>query len=650
MRICPECKHEWDERFDFCPTDGQALRSNIILSNKYALEQLIGKGGMGLVYRARHQMLKVPLAVKVLHPKLVSDPHFRNRFLREACIAAKLKHDNIIHVLDCDDINGIVYFVMEYLVGQSLRQALLSQPFFSLPEVSKIAQQICSAVYTAHLQGVLHCDLKPANIFLEKYTSVGERVKVLDFGLARLMSLQTKPASERNLISGTPEYMSPEQINNDDIDVRADVYSMGVLLFELLTGKLPFQGTTPLATLYQHLNDVPPDPRTIRPDLPEAVCRVVLRAMDKERHNRQQTMLELANDLEVSISQAPPPLVSLLDAPSPSVTAAKYQTKLLNAVKTGVFPVASPPAPKQKYRSLITSGSHNLGETWRTYEFESVTMDPRGKIVTRKRRRAKSFVEGLGNGVALEMVEIPSGTFLMGMPEEIAQEIQAGTGRREIEISVSTNWIRCGTPQNWVNLPKFFIGKHEITQAQWEAVMGTNPSMFKDEDLPVEHVSWLDAVEFCRRLSEQTGRCYELPTEAEWEYACRTGTSSMFALGEMVLPDSGTGTTTESNPKSVINDTAPVGSLGLANAFGLYDLHGNVWEWCQDGWHETYHGLPLDGTPWLEGGDQTKKVVRGGSWTMNGHVCRTALRNGLRPSVKILSLGFRVKLIPTHNM
>jgi formylglycine-generating enzyme required for sulfatase activity len=233
----------------------------------------------------------------------------------------------------------------------------------------------------------------------------------------------------------------------------------------------------------------------------------------------------------------------------------------------------------------------------------------------------------------IEMVLIPVGTFMMGSPDSEAGRVIAEG------------------PQHQVSVQSFYLGKYEVTQAQYKAVMGTNPSNFKGNNLPVENVSWDDATEFCRRLSQMTGKEYRLPSEAEWEYACRAGTTTPFAFGSSLSSDQanfdGNYPYDSSYPyggaaKGVYRDkTTPVGSFA-PNNFGLYDMHGNVWEWCQDYWHENYNEAPTDGSAWLSGGEQQYRVIRGGSWGRYGVVLRSAYRDGGIPTDGSNYTGFRV--------
>jgi len=212
----------------------------------------------------------------------------------------------------------------------------------------------------------------------------------------------------------------------------------------------------------------------------------------------------------------------------------------------------------------------------------------------------------------IELVQIPAGSFLMGSPD--------GEGCDD------------EMPQHLVTLSSFQMGKYPVTQAQYEAVMSENPSYFNGDNLPVERVSWYDSVTFCQKLSKLTGQEFRLPTEAEWEYACRAGTTTPYSFGEELTQE-------DANFNS--DRTSIVGSYP-SNVFGLYDTHGNVWEWCQDIWCDNYEGAPTDGSVCMGGGDDSFRLVRGGSWYSNPRGCRSAYRNYSLPDNRINYLGFRV--------
>ncbi len=266
-----------------------------------------------------------------------------------------------------------------------------------------------------------------------------------------------------------------------------------------------------------------------------------------------------------------------------------------------------------------------------TFEFEVASIELKkvffglGKTeltIKRSRQQAQYFTEDLGNRVELEMVAIPSGSFVMGSPED--------EPRRSNSES----------PQHTVTIKSFFLGKYPVTQAQWQAVaslpqvnreLDANPSRFKGENRPVEQVSWYDVTEFCDRLSRYTGKPYRLPSEAEWEYAARAGTTTPFHFGETITSDLANYNADYTYGAGVKggsrNETTPVGSFGVANAFGLYDMHGQVWEWCADHWHGNYEGAPIDGSTWLKENDNdNSRLLRGGSWFFNPDSCRSAYR------------------------
>jgi formylglycine-generating enzyme required for sulfatase activity len=255
------------------------------------------------------------------------------------------------------------------------------------------------------------------------------------------------------------------------------------------------------------------------------------------------------------------------------------------------------------------------------FTFRTLIVDEAGKIKQEYSGKAEQKIIDLGNNVFLEMVMIPGGSFRMGAP---ATEKESRDEER---------------PQHKVNIAPFLMGKYPVTQAQYEVVMGSNPSHFKGKDRPVETVSWHEAKEFCKRLSEKTGRKYRLPSEAEWEYACRAGTTTPFHFGETITTDLAN---YDGDEEGVYRrETTPVGSFP-PNAFGLYDLHGNVCEWCEDVWHENYEGAPNDGSAWLTGEYHNWRVMRGGSWLSPPRNCRCAYRHWGVPDVDYNIIGFRV--------
>ncbi|MEH2192743.1 MAG: SUMF1/EgtB/PvdO family nonheme iron enzyme [Nostoc sp.] len=265
----------------------------------------------------------------------------------------------------------------------------------------------------------------------------------------------------------------------------------------------------------------------------------------------------------------------------------------------------------------------------KTFQFEVVTVNAQGNITNRRNEKAKYFEEDLGNGVTLEMVQIPGGTFTMGSPEG------------EVERYDSES------PQHQVTVPGFFMGKYAVTQEQYQAIMSSNinPSNFKGDKRPVERVSWDEAVEFCKKLNQKTRCKYRLPSEAEWEYACRAGTTTPFYFGKTITTDLVNyhgkypyGSAPKGEDRK---QTTNVGKFS-PNSFGLYDMHGNVLDWCQDVYNDNYQGAPKDGTAWLIGKDNNIKLLRGGGWIDSAKYCRSAIRRFYVRAFCHKAVGFRV--------
>ena len=291
-----------------CPVDGTRLvpapliESRIegrVLGDRYRIISRLGQGGMGSVYLAEHVTLGKRMAVKVLRPEFSRDEELLDRFQHEARAASQIGQENIVEVFDFGHTpEGEAYFVMEALDGESLARVLHRDGPMPVARALPIFLQICRALGAAHQRGIVHRDLKPENVFVLRRTDGTDFVKVIDFGIAKGPGApNAKRLTRAGSIIGTPEYMSPEQASATSIDQRSDVYAFGVLAYETLTGRLPFDGDTPLATLMKHQSDAPVPPRQLRPELPPEVEEVVLRALVKRPEGRQQSMEELASDL-----------------------------------------------------------------------------------------------------------------------------------------------------------------------------------------------------------------------------------------------------------------------------------------------------------------------------------------------------------------
>jgi len=668
---------------------GQTLRGFTAgqkVFERYTLTRLLGRGGMGVVWLARDGELGADVALKFLPEVLIGDRTAIDDLRRETRRARELTHPHIVRIHDFIRDTQLAAISMEYVAGDTLANLRHDRPgkIFSTAELSPWVQQLCEALEYAHAKAkIVHRDLKPANLMLD---ACGD-VKVADFGISATLSDTATRASKQASSSGTPVYMSPQQMMGEKPAATDDIYSLGATLYELLTGKPPFYSGN---VLLQVQNKVPPSLAARRVELgvesAEAVSdaweKTIAACLAKQAEDRPQSATEVwkrLNGVGPDLASAPgspvgPDLgrgraaASKL-APYKSEVAAKSKWPLalgLAAVLavTGwagwYYGVEQPAqrrlAEQQRQEDARREAEQARQEQERQAEqkrqaemarLEAARVeaeqarkaaeertaqvarerDEQARRATAERERATSggsrgaTSAATGQAITisdlnLELVPIPAGRFAMG----------------------STNGGSDERPVTQVEITRaFWLGKTEVTQAQWEAVMGSNPSRFKGADRPVEQVSYDDALEFCRKLTEReraagrlpSGYEYTLPTEAQWEYACRAGTSGDYAGG------------LDSMGWYEDNSGHPVAQK-QANAWGLYDMHGNVWEWCLD-W---YAGSLPGGTVRDPSGPSSgsDRVLRGGSWFDSASFCRSARRVSLGPGFRFYDLGFRLAL------
>jgi serine/threonine-protein kinase len=302
MLHCPTCGQDFADEVRVCPDDGTPLQADPTvampapvdplvgrtLDEKYRLDEHLGAGGMGTVYRATHLLIDRPVAIKVLNPRYVEDEAAQTRFRREARAAGRLQHANAVTVTDFGSTSdGLVYIVMELLEGYTLRDVLAREAPLDVARAVSIMLQISSAVAAAHVAGIIHRDLKPANIFIVQRKDAPPFVKVLDFGIAKLAAEALDDDDPQVTLTqvgamiGTPRYMSPEQCDGAALTPAADVYSLGIILYEMLTGTTPFNGTSPLAIAIKHSSQPPRSPREFVATIPAALEEVVLHTLEK---------------------------------------------------------------------------------------------------------------------------------------------------------------------------------------------------------------------------------------------------------------------------------------------------------------------------------------------------------------------------------
>ncbi len=606
-----------------------------MLAGRYEITRQLGGGGFAITYLARdHLQPSKPLCVvKQLRPNH-THPRVVEFFEKEATILERLgKHPQIPQLLAHFCENQNLYIVQEFIEGQDLSKEIVLGKRLSEGYVTKLLQDVLEVLSFVHQQGVIHRDIKPQNLMRRHQDG---KIFLIDFGAVKeIGSLMVNAQGEitSSVVIGTAGYMPNEQKNGKPC-LGSDVYALGMTAIQALTGILP-------SSLEEH-----PDTGEViwvqEAQMSVHLATVLTKMVRRHYKYRYLSAVEALQEL-IPPPQSPPgasqstqwsrrKVIQTVGFVGVGFTAAVVGQRIFQS-GSNESPISqqtsstssSDKTPVQSPTSPTSTNTGNLA--LKSFQFEVVTVDAKGNITNRRPGKANFFAEDLGNGVSLEMVKIPGGKFLMGSPTTERQRY-SDEG-----------------PQHTVTIQSFFIGKYAVTQQQWQSVMGNNPSSFKGAKRPVEQVSWNDAVEFCKRLSQKTGKTYRLPTEAEWEYACRAGTTTPFHFGETITTDlanyDGNSTYANGVKGEYRDQTTDVGKF-LPNVFGLYDMHGNIWEWCQDAWHESYKNAPADGTAWIGDNDNQDKLLRGGSWIGGPGFCRSACRNRESRVNRDHNVGFRV--------
>ncbi|MCL2936882.1 MAG: bifunctional serine/threonine-protein kinase/formylglycine-generating enzyme family protein [Trichodesmium sp. MAG_R02] len=604
------------------------MQSGQILRNHYKIIKSLGTGGFGDTYLA--QDLDLPgnpkCVVKHLKPKSL-DPIVlsiaRKLFEREAETLYKLGRDSdqIPRLFAHFQEGREFYLVQEYIEGQDISRELTPGKKLSESETIALVKGILEALTVAHHNNIIHRDIKPQNLMRRRSDN---QIVLIDFGAVKEISVLTtnqKGATTLTVAVGTLGYMPSEQ-NCGKPKLSSDIYAVGMVGIKALTGKDPESFPTDQNTgniiwrneaqVSKYLADILD--KMVHQYFPQRYDNATeaLKALNIQNNKTRRQILILGGLAGSGFVGAL--LIQRFNKPSPeNIPTSELIPETPPKNISTPQPTPSPtPSPRLKFPI----------ET-----FTTVTVNSRGEIISRPQGQAELMTENIGNGVSLEMVKIPGGRFLMGSPETEAE-------RRSSE-----------GPQHYVDVPEFFMGKYAVTQGQWEAVMGNNPSRFKGASRPVEKVSWYDATKFCQKLSQITGKKYSLPSESQWEYACRAGTTTPFYFGETITSElvnyDGNYTYADAPEGIYRKETTNVG-IFPPNAFGLYDMHGNVWEWCADEWHSNYDGAPTDSSVWLDG-DKDRSPLRGGSWASIPNYCRSAIRiNYYRRDDLNSTSGFRV--------
>ena len=583
----PDCLQVNQPQTKFCTSCGERL----LLKERYRPLKIIGQGGFGRTFQAvdEDKPSQPFCVIKQFFPQAQGTKTLEKAAELFAQEAERLdglgRHPQIPELFAYFTQNNRQYLVQEFIDGQNLKQELEKSVAFNENQILELLKNLLPVLEFIHSQQIIHRDIKPENIIRRREDN---QLVLVDFGAAKYATMTA--LARTGTVIGSAGYVAPEQ-SVGRASFASDIYSLGVSCIYLLTQVEPFD-----------LFDVSENDWVWRDYLPSNVSNELGEILDKmiigATKKRFKNAVEILSILQPTLQRQKPTFQSPISLVS-----------------------------KYKGDKPISQSSTKESEKGELFTFEVIKVNDFCFIINRTQGSARQIIENLGNEIRLEMVYIPGGSFLMGSPE-------TEVGRYDRE-----------GPQHKVTLNHFYMSKYPITQQQYQAMMGKNPSKYKGKNRPVENVSWNDAVEFCKRLSKKIGIRYSLPSESQWEYACRAGTTTPFYFGETIGTDlvnhNGSSPYAYAPKEKSRGETTDVG-IFPPNAFGLYDMHGNVLEWCADEWHENYDGAPTDGSVWLDG-NKERSPLRGGSWDNYPYDCRSAFRYFYlrRDDLKDYS-GFRV--------
>ncbi len=652
------------------------------LGGRYTIETLLGQGGMSAVYKGADPNLRRTVAIKLIHPHLSSDPEFVRRFEQEAAAVAQLRHPNIIQVYDFNHDGEVYFMILEYVPGETLQARLKALDAagqrLPLAETLRIMAGVSEAVAYAHQRGMIHRDLKPGNVMLDPQS----QPILMDFGVAKIVGGQHHTAT--GAIVGTVAYMSPEQARGEHIDERSDLYSLGIMLYEMTTGRPPFEGDSAMTVMLKHLNEPVPDVRQIVAGVPEELAALIEKALAKDPADRLQTAAELAAGLRAIAASARPtqvgatpakstaptavtppaptvisaPTITAEAAPTPGATDQAGTRVAVPAKKTGapvgvfigagalvvaaivvgvlMFPRSGPPAQPTRTLAAIVEPSAMPEPTQAPATPTQVPPSQTSVPPTHTSAPTHTPLPPTDTPAPANtptetpipipegMVLIPAGTFQMGSERGQADE----------------------RPVHPVTLKAFFMDKFEVTNARYKQCADagqcsppatkqsfTRTTYFGDpefDNYPVIQVAWDQAAAFCAWESKR------LPTEAEWEYAASGGDGRRYPWGDAFDPN---------RLPAQEGDTTEAGKYpDGASPFGVFDLAGNVLEWVNDRYGAAYYAVsPAEDPAGPDAGPQ--RVMRGGSFgNTDGRFYTTTRRYHQPPGVHDADFGFRCAL------
>ena len=619
----------------------QLTNGTLLQGGKYRIESVLGQGAYGITYLAMATMkgdlgnIAVKVAIKEFFSKelnlrrpdgMVAEASsdslagkYSNMFLREAKNLSHLEHDGIVNVLEAFPENNTHYYVMEYVDGGSLDAYIRSKGRLSERETLSLARQIGSALAFMHDNKMLHLDLKPKNIMLR----ADGTLCLIDFGLSKQYEADGEPESSTTIGLGTPGYAPLEQGDSDDRKSFAptlDIYAFGATLFKMLTGKTPPRSS-------DIFNEGFPEEELQSLEISEETISAIRHAMSPRKGDRPQKIDEFLKELvedrdDIDVGNWD---VKESDDDSSEDTELTDDATPLeedpSEEKSNEVPDSEPgrtPAKSLNKRllygvvgGLLAAVVAVLCILW------GISSSEKREEAERKKRET-GYSNGIlkVNGIEYPMVYVSGGSFMMGSDDSDPDYYE--------------------NPVHRVTLSSYRIGKYEVTQELWEAVMGSNPSHFKGSRRPVENVSWDDCQTFIRKLNNLTGQTFKLPTEAQWEFAARGGNSSngyKYSGSDYIDAVAWYDGTSEGSTHNV-GKKSP-------NELGIYDMSGNVWEWCRD-----YYGSYSSSSQTDPEGPSSGncRVNRGGSWDDGARICRVSNRGCTPADFYFNYIGLRLCL------
>jgi formylglycine-generating enzyme required for sulfatase activity/tRNA A-37 threonylcarbamoyl transferase component Bud32 len=667
---------------------------------RYKVLSKIGQGAMGIVYLAHDEKLNRQVALKIPLKDY-------KRFHREASVAAQFHHPNFCPIHDVGEDRCVPYLVMAFIEGKSLDKWIVRGQPWETRKAVELVQTLALALSAAHKETVIHRDLKPANIMIDRKG----QLFLMDFGLARQVDSGGPLSTADGTVLGTAAYMPPEQAKGrvKEIDERSDVYSLGAIFYELLTGRLPFEAEFSYQVLAMVVGTEPTPPLQLNPAIDARLEAIVLKAMAKKPEDRYASMDEFAGALQAWLDNLECGSLLPLSSDSQSGSKLPHSRDDENRIPPTPPPLETGKKPRTRVAFLLVflavGGSfiyfteyHDWGRPASLPETPApkvpATVAPRApdppSVIAKADPPAdktkpippKAAVETpppaatvddslITNTLGMKLKLIPAGEFAMGSDatDPDASDDEKVDGKKH-QVRIAKPFYLGTTEVTVGQFRKFVEKKNYKTEAErdgkggygWNEAKGTfeqdpkytwqSPGFKQEDDHPVVNVSWNDAVAFCEWLSQEEGQSYRLPTEAEWEYACRAGRTTRFSSGDdpeslATVGNVADGTAKEKYPdwtyaikaKDGFVFTAPAGRF-LPNGFDLYDMHGNVYEWCSDWYDSKYYSVSPSADP--PGPSQAAdRVIRGGSWVGYPLSCRSADRCRGAPDLRSLILGFR---------